>query len=334
MGPVRYSTCGWRKAAACLLLGAAAALPVAQAVAQEKFPSRPIRVLVPWPPGGTVDIVARVIAPKMAEGLGQPMVIENRPGAGGMIATEQVARAPKDGYLLALASATHVVTPILPGASLNFDPLKDTEPVALIGKSANVLSVPAGSTVTNVRELIAYANSRGGRFSIGHAGNGTANHLTAEMFIRRAAIRAVLVPYKGGGPVITDLMGGQIDMGFNQVSTVLPHIRSGKLKAVGIASQKRSAALPGVETIGESGLGNFEAYDWYGFIAPSGTPREATARIAQETDRALADPGVRSRLLELGAELEGGGPQRFADFLRSESEKWGAVVKEAGVRSD
>lgn len=281
-----------------------------------------------------MDIVARVIAPKLGEGLGQTVVIENRPGAGGMIATEQIARAPKDGYLLAIASATHVVTPVLPGATVNFDPIKDFEPVVLIGKSANVLSVPANSPVGSVRELVAYAKSRGGAFSIGHAGNGTANHLTAEMFVRRAGITVVLVPYKGGGPVMTDLMGGQIDMGFNQISTVLPHIRSGKLKAVGIASPKRAAALPGVETVGEAGLGNFEAYDWYGLIAPAGTPREIVLRIAQDTERAMADPGVRSRLLELGAELEGGGPPRFAQFLRSETEKWGAVIREAGVKSD
>ena len=311
----------------CALL-LAAALP---ALAQERFPSRPVRFVVPWPPGGTVDVVMRLMAPKLSEFLGQSVVIENRAGASGMIGTDLVAKSPKDGHTIAVASATHVVTPLLPGAAVPFDPFKDFESVILIGKSANVLSMPAGFPVNSLRELIAYAKERPGKLSLGHAGNGTANHLTAEMFLRRAGIDVTLIPYKGGGPVMTDLMGGQIQLGFNQISTVLPHIRSGKVKPIGIAAAKRSPVLPNVETIEEAGFADFTAHDWYAFVVPAGTPREAIARLAADTDRTLADATVRARLDDLGAEIEGGGPQRLDQFPRSESAKWGAVIKATGA---
>lgn len=312
----------------CALLLAAAALP---AMAQERFPSRPVRFVVPWPPGGTVDVVMRLMAPKLSELLGQSVVIENRAGASGMIGTDLVAKSPKDGHTIAVASATHVVTPLLPGAAVPFDPFRDFESVILIGKSANVLSVPAGFPVSSVRELIAYAKERPGKLSLGHAGNGTANHLTAEMFIRRAGIDVTLIPYKGGGPVMTDLMGGQIQLGFNQISTVLPHIRSGKVKPIGIAASKRSAVLPNVETVAEAGFADFEAHDWYAFVVPAGTPREAIARLAADSEKALADPTIRGRLTDLGAEIEGGGPRRLDEFLRAEAAKWGAVIKLTGA---
>jgi len=182
-----------------------------------------------------------------------------------------------------------------------------------------------------VRELIAYAKERPGKLSLGHAGNGTANHLTAEMFLRRAGIDVTLIPYKGGGPVMTDLMGGQIQLGFNQISTVLPHIRSGKVKPIGIAAGKRSAVLPNVETIEEAGFPDFTAHDWYAFVVPAGTPREAIARLAGDTDKTLSDATLRARLEDLGAEIEGGGPQRLDEFLRAESTKWGAVIKATGA---
>jgi len=313
----------------CALL-LAAALP---ALGQERFPSRPVRFVVPWPPGGTVDVVMRLMAPKLSELLGQSVVIENRAGASGMIGTDAVAKSPKDGHTIAVASATHVVTPLLPGAAVPFDPFRDFESVILIGKSANVLSVPAGFPVGSVSELIAYAKARPGKLSLGHAGNGTANHLTAEMFLRRAGIDVTLVPYKGGGPVMTDLIGGQIQLGFNQISTVLPHIRSGKVKPIGIAAAQRSPVLPDVQTIAEAGFADFQAHDWYAFVVPSGTPREAISRLAADSEKALADPFVRTRLMDLGAEIEGGGPQRLDDFLRAESAKWGAVIKLTGATS-
>jgi tripartite-type tricarboxylate transporter receptor subunit TctC len=311
----------------CALL-VAVALP---ALAEDRFPSRPVHFVVPWPPGGTVDVVMRLMAPKLSELLGQSVVIENRAGASGMIGTELVARAPKDGYTIAVASATHVVTPLLPGATVPFDPFKDFESVILVGKSANVLSVPVAFPVNSVRELIAYAKARPGKLSLGHAGNGTANHLTAEMFLRRAGIDVALIPYKGGGPVMTDLIGGQIQLGFNQISTVLPYIRSGKVKPIGIAADRRSPALPNVETIEEAGFADFTAHDWYAFVVSAGTPREAIARLAADTDRTLSDATVKARLADLGAEIEGGGPQRLDEFLRAEAAKWGAVIKATGA---
>jgi tripartite-type tricarboxylate transporter receptor subunit TctC len=312
----------------CAFLLAAVPVP---ALAQERFPSRPVRFVVPWPPGGTVDVVMRLMAPKLSELLGQSVVVENRAGASGMIGTDLVAKSPNDGHTIAVASATHVVTPLLPGAAVPFDPFKDFDSVILIGKSANVLSVPAAFPVSSVRELIAYAKERPGKLSLGHAGNGTANHLTAEMFLRRAGIDVTLIPYKGGGPVMTDLMGGQIQLGFNQISTVLPHIRSGKVKPIGIAAGKRSAVLPNVQTIEEAGFPDFTAHDWYAFVVPAGTPREAIARLAADTDRTLSDSTVRARLDDLGAEIEGGGPPRLDEFLRGESAKWGAVIKATGA---
>jgi tripartite-type tricarboxylate transporter receptor subunit TctC len=303
----------------------------APGVIAQDFPTRPLRMIVPWAPAGAADILARTLSQKMAEHWNQQVVVDNRPGANGVIGTELAARAPADGYTLLMgATGPNSVLPSLV-AKLPYDALKDFAPVSLVATTTYVLSVNPSLPVNSVKDLIAYAKSKPGQLTFGSPGAGTPNHLSGEMFKAATGIDMQHVPYKGSAPVITDIMGGQITLAFENIAPVLPHIKSGRLKALAISASKRSALLPDIPTVAESGFPGFQAVGWFGVLAPAGTPHDAIARLNAETVRVLKLADVRERLSGLGAEIIGSTVEDFATFEKSEIEKWAKVVKSANV---
>ena len=313
------------------LLSVAAAFCASSAVAQD-FPQRPLRMVVPWAPGGAADILARTLGQKMSEHWSQQVVVDNRPGANGIIGTELAARAPADGYTLLLgATGPNSVLPSLV-ARLPYDALKDFAPISLVATTTYVLSVHPSLPVNSVKDLIAYARTRPGQLTFGSPGAGTPNHLSGEMFKAATGIDMQHIPYKGSALVITDVMGGQITLAFENIAPVLPIIRSGKLKALAISASKRSALLPDVPTVAESGFPGFQAVGWFGVLAPASTPALTLAKLNQETVRVLKLADVRERLLGMGMEIFGSTVEEFAAFEKAEIEKWAKVVKSANVR--
>ena len=298
----------------------------------QEFPVRPLRMIVPWAPAGAADILARTLSQKMAEHWNQQVVVDNRPGANGVIGTEMAARAPADGYTLLLgATGPNSVLPSLI-AKLPYDALKDFAPVSLLATTTYVVSVHPTLPVTSVKDLIVYAKTKPGQLTFGSPGAGTPNHLSGEMFKAATGIDMQHVPYKGSAPVITDVMGGQITLTFENIAPVLPHIKSGRLKALAISAPKRSALLPEIPTVAESGVPGFQAVGWFGVLAPARTPAAAIAQLNAETVRVLKLADVRERLQAMGMEIFGSTVQEFADFEKSEIEKWAKVVKSANVR--
>ncbi len=319
-----------RSIAALLLCLTAVVASLSVASAEVAYPNRPVRVIVPFPPGGSTDVFIRILAPRLTELLGQPLVIENKAGAAGVIGFDAAAKAPKDGYTVGIILTGYVIVPLLPGAAMPFDP-KDLEPVILLGKSPNVLSVPAAHPAKDAAGLIALARARPGQLTIGHAGNGTSPHLTAELFIRRAGVDLLVVPYKGGAPVVADLIGGHLDMTFNQITTILAHIQGGVLRPLALAATARSRTVPDVPTLDEVGVAGVHTTEWYGLVVPTGTPREVVQRLNAVFDAALADPGVVRRCAELALEIEGGGPDRLRALIAAETEKWAGIIRETGA---
>ena len=327
---MRTRTCNHSLAIPALLT-VAAALCASSAFAQE-FPQRPMRMVVPWAPGGAADILARTLSQKMSEHWSQQVVVDNRPGANGIIGTELAARAPADGYTLLLgATGPNSVLPSLV-AKLPYDPLKDFAPVSLVATTTYVLSVHPSLPVNSVKDLIAYAKTKPGQLTFGSPGAGTPNHLSGEMFKAATGIDLQHIPYKGSALVITDVMGGQITLAFENIAPVLPIIRSGKLKALAISASKRSALLPDVPTVAESGFPGFQAVGWFGVLAPANTPASTITKLNQETVRVLKLAEVRERLLGMGMEIFGSTVEEFAAFEKTEIEKWAKVVKSASVR--
>ena len=316
-----------RSAAIVVIALAALLAPAAHAA----YPERAIRVIVPFPPGGSTDVFLRILAPRLTELLGQPVVIENKAGAAGVIGFDAAAKAPKDGYTVGIVLTGYVIAPLLPGASMPFDPAKDLVPVIWLGKSPNVLSVPAAHPAKDIAALLALARAKPGTLTIGHAGNGTSVHLTAELFARHAGLDLVIVPYKGGGPVVADLTTGHLDMGFNQLTTVLAHIRGGSLRPVALAAERRSPTAPDVPTLDEAGVPGVHTTEWYGAMVPAGTPPEVIRRLNTAFDTALRDPTVVARCRDLALEIEGGAPERFSALLASEVDKWASIIRETGA---
>lgn len=304
----------------------------AGATAQD-YPNRPVRLIVPQPPGGPSDIVARLVAQRLSERLGQPFVVENRPGAGSNIGTEMVARAPRDGYTIGLATVQHIVNPFL-FASLPFDAVRDFAPITLISKAHIVLVVNPDTPAQNLRELIALARARPGSISWASAGNGSTSHLAVELFKTAAQVDVVHVPYKGTQPALTDVLGGRVPVMFDGVITSLPHLRAGKLRAVAVASLTRSPLLPDTPTMTEAGLAGFEAVGLAAFMAPAGTPPEAIARLQRETSAVVNTPELRDRLVAMGLEVVANTPAEFGEYLRSESAKWGKLIRDAKIRAE
>lgn len=308
---------------------ALALLPFA-AIAQP-YPLKPIRMIVPFPAGGTVDFFARVIGPKLSEALGQQVVVENKSGAGGNIAAEFVAKSAPDGYTLLMGSEIVAINISL-YSKLGYDPIKDFEPISLVGTVPNILIAAPAFPANSLKELISLAKASPGKLSYGSTGHGTSSQLSSELMKSMAGIHVVHIPYKGGAPAIADLMGGQIEMMFVNMPTGLPHVQAGKVKIFAVTSGKRVPELPSVPTMNEASLQGFETYAWSGVYAPSGTPRDIVARLNTEIVKVLAMPAIREKLAAQGATPAGDTPDQFRKFTKDEIEKWAKVIKTSGAR--
>jgi tripartite-type tricarboxylate transporter receptor subunit TctC len=307
-------------------------LAAATALAQT-YPDKLVKIIVPYAAGGAVDIVARSIGQPLSEALKQPVIIDNRPGAGGNIGMEMTAKAPPDGYTLLMASNA-IATNMALFPKLTFDGRRDFAPVAKIGYAPLVIVVPAASQAKALKDLIAMAKAEPGKLTYATAGNGSSGHLAGELLKSTAKIDVVHVPYKGGSPAITDLVGERISfMPINAVE-VINQIRSGRLRALAVASDKRFALLPDVPTVAEAGLPGYEATVWWGLVAPAKTPRETVSKLNAETNKALADPAIAKKLGELGVVVTAGTPEQFGAFINAQTDLWSGVIKSGGIQPE
>jgi tripartite-type tricarboxylate transporter receptor subunit TctC len=322
-----------RPRAALAMLFASVAFFAASSV-HAAYPDKPIKIIVPFPPGGPTDGMARLIGQHLSQAVGQSVIIDNRGGAGGTIATEAAANSPADGYTLFFATTgTMAINPSL-YPRFRLDPLKAFEPIGSIAVTTNVLVVPISSPVNSVKDLIALARQKPGTLTFGSAGNGSSNHISGELLKSMAGIDITHIPYKGSAAAFTDMLGGQISMMFDTVSNQVQQIGSGKVKALGVTGRKRSQALPNVPTIAESGLPDFDVTIWFGLVAPKGTPADVIAKLHAQLDNILASADVNSRLATLGAEPLPGTPQAFAAMIRQDTAKWSKVIKTSGATID
>ena len=313
---------------------ALAAMAVAAAAFAQPFPSKPIRIIVPYPPGGTSDILARSVGQKMGEAFGQPVVVENKPGATGNIGADFVAKSPADGYTLLLADIGSLAIAPSVVATLPFDPVKDFAPVAMVAYSPHLLVVHPSVPAKDVKELVALAKATPDSLNFAVSGLGGANHLAGIDFAQRAGIKWTYIPYKGGSQALTDMVGGQAQVMFNGMLATYPFVKDGKLKALAISSAKRFAAAPDVPTVAESGLAGFETGSWQGIVAPAGTPPEVVRKLHATTMAILSTPEMKERLDKAGTEVRAMSPEQFGDFIRGERDRWAKVVKESGARFD
>jgi tripartite-type tricarboxylate transporter receptor subunit TctC len=321
-----------------VLASAAAALcafAAGTAIAQpEAYPSKPVKWVVPFPPAGAMDTIARTLGEHMGRKLGQTFVIENRPGAGGNIGADAVARSAPDGYTMMIVANGMAVNKFL-YAKLSYDPVKDFAPVSLLAVVPNVLVANAAqSKASTVTEVIAQAKARPGNVTFASAGNGTSIHLAGELFASMAQVDMLHVPYKGSGPAVTDLLGGQVDYMFDSITSAAPHIRSGKLRAIGVTTLKRSSALPEVPAIAEAGLPGYELSPWFAVYMPAGTPQPIVDKMNAALLEAMKLPEVRARFASIGAEPIGSTPQQLATHLAAEMAKWGKIIQDRGIRAD
>jgi tripartite-type tricarboxylate transporter receptor subunit TctC len=302
--------------------------------ADAPFPTKPVRLIVPFTPGGSTDILARAIGQKLSETWKQPVVIDNRPGAGGSIGMELAAKSQPDGYTMVMGHiGTLAANPAL-YRSLPYDPVKDFAPVTLVAMVPNVLVVGPSVPSRNVAEFVALAKSKPGKLDYGSGGNGSAAHLAMEYFKLKAGVDLQHVPYKGTAPALTDLLGGQIAVILTGLPPVLQHVKAGKLRILGVASKQRLKSFPDIPTIAESGVPDFEAPQWYGLLVPAGTPKDIVVKIQRDAVAALKDPTVNERLAGEGAEPVGNTPEQFAAFIRSEIDLWGKVIRATGMKAE
>jgi tripartite-type tricarboxylate transporter receptor subunit TctC len=309
-------------------------LAFATGVFAQAYPTHAIKLIVPFPPGGTTDILARAVAQRLTETLGQAVVVDNRPGAGGNIGSDIVAKSAPDGYTLVMGTVgTHAINPSL-YAKMPYDHVADFAPIVLVAGVPNVLEVNPSLPVHTVADLIKLAKEKPGTINFASSGSGTSIHLSGELFKTMAGVNMTHIPYKGSAPAITDLIGGQVQVMFDNLPSSLAQIKAGKLRAIAVTSMKRAPALPDVPTINESGLPGFEASSWFGILAPAGTPPAVIARINTEVNTWLQSPDAREKLLAQGAEAAGGTPAQFASHIRIESDKWAKVVKASGAKAD
>jgi tripartite-type tricarboxylate transporter receptor subunit TctC len=295
----------------------------------QQFPAKPVRIIVPFAPGGPNDILARVIAQKLGESWGQSVIVENRGGGGTVIGTEHVARSAPDGYTLLMVSTSHTSNPSL--RKLPYDPHRDLEPVILVASGPNVVLAHPSVPAKSVGELLALARARPGQVAFGSGGLGTSTHLSGEMLAMMGGVKMIHVPYKGAGPVTVDLLSGQITWMVGTILPSMPHVRSGRLRALAVTGKTRVPVLPDTPPVADT-LPGFEASSWYGVAAPGGTPRDLVNRLNQEIGKLLGARDVRDRVQSEGAEVIGGSAQEFASFYRAEIEKWAKVIKAAGIR--
>ena len=301
------------------------------ATAQERYPSKPVRIVVPFAPGGSTDIVARYLAERLTATLGQSVVVDNRPGAGGNIGAESVARAASDGHTLLMATTGVMAINQSLYKNMGYDPAKDLEPVSYVASITNVLAVPIDLAANNVQELIALAKAQPGKLSFASSGAGSSTHLSSELFKSMAGIDVLHVPYKGSSQALTDLMAGRVSLIIDNMPSALPFIKAGRLRALGVSGTKRSPALPELPTIAEAGLRGYESLSWSGIAAPAGTPKEIIARLNREIAAVLAQPDMRQKLADAGADAVGGAPELFAEHIRGEREKWSRLIRERGI---
>ena len=314
----------------CML---AVVITTSAAVCAQGYPAKTIRLLVPYPPGGGTDIIARIVGQKLAESVGQQIVIDNRGGAGGTIGTDVVAKAPGDGYTLLMAPTSHVINPSI-YSKLPYDTVKDFAPITLAASATIVLVAHPSLPVTSVTELIAFAKARPGEINFGSAGNGTVFHLTGELFKRQAGVDMVHVPFKGGGPTIASLVGGQISIAFETMLALSPHIKAGRVRGLAVTGAQRSSVMPQLPTIAELGFPGIVAENWYGFYAPAATPKEIITRLHDEIVKILRMPDIKERFQSQGTEVVGNTPEQLAAYIRNEMVKWSATAREAGARLD
>ena len=308
----------------------------APALAQPEsgWPSKPIKWVVPFPPGGAMDLMARTLGEKAARELGQPVVVENRPGAGGNIGADYVAKQPPDGYTIMITSIGMATNRAL-YPKLTYDPVKDFAPISLLAVVPNVLVVNAASTADRtVKEVIARAQKEPGKLTYASAGNGTSIHLAGEVFAFMAGVQITHIPYKGSGPAVTDMLGGQVDLMFDSITSARPHIQSGKLRALGVTTARRSAALPDVPTLAEAGVPGYEVSPWFAVFARAGTPPEVIARLNKVLNAAMKQPETLRKLESVGAEPIGSTPQELAVHLNRELDRWGQLIQQRKIRAD
>ena len=322
-----------RRAALSLAATLAILAPQASAAA-DAYPAKPIRFVVAFPPGGGTDIIARSIAQKLAERLAQQVVVDNRPGAGGNIGTDTVAKSAPDGYTMLMGSAGPLAINASLFASMPFDPVRDLAPVTLAASTPNVLVVHPSLRAATVNELIALAKARPGEINFASSGHGTPAHLAGELFNSMAGVKMVHVPYKGAAPALADLLGGQVQLMFSTMPPALPHVKDGKLRALAVTSSKRSRAMPELPTVDEVALPGFEANTWHGVVVPAGTPAAVVVRLNREIVAILHMPEVVARLSGQGAEALGSTPEEFAAYIKSETLKWAKVVRDSGAKAE
>ena len=295
----------------------------------QDYPTKPIRLIIPFPPGGSNDIVGRLIATGLSEKLGKQVVVDNRTGASGIIAAELVANSAPDGYTLLMISLAYTSNPAF--HKLRYDPIKSFTPVAFIGQVPGILLIHPSVPVNSVKELIEYAKQHPGKLNFAHAGAGTFMHLSAALFLHSSKTDMVLVPFKGGGPAMIDIIGGHTQLAVGSVLAAMPHLKSGKLKALGVGSTKRVSALPDLPTIDESGLPGYQSTNWWGFIAPAGTPASIIGKLHKTIGEVQSAPDIQAQLANEGAEIIKMSTADFSEFIESELTKWGKVVKESGI---
>jgi len=306
---------------------------VLSAGAQEPYPSRPLRFILPFPPGGGTDILGRLIAERLSASLGQPVVTENRGGAGGNVGAEAAARSAPDGYTIVLCAPSLAISPSL-YSKLNYDPVKDFAPVSLVATVPNVMITHPSVPAQTLQEFIAHARTRPGTMNFGSGGNGTSNHLAGELFNIVTGAKLVHIPYKGVNLAMQDVLSGQIHLVVIGIPAAAPHIKAGRLRALAVVTPQRTAALPEVPTTDEAGLKDFEVTTWYGVLAPAGTPRPVIARLNSELVKIIHAPEVKERLAASGTEPRTSTPEEFAAYLKQEIAKWGDVVRKANLKAD
>jgi tripartite-type tricarboxylate transporter receptor subunit TctC len=312
--------------------GALALLAATGAAVAQTYPTKPVRLVIPFPPGGSNDIVGRMAAAQLSERIGQQVLADNRGGAGGVIGSELVAKAPADGYTLLLISSAYAINTSL--YKLPYDPVKSFVPVAILGTGPNALAVTPGLPVKNVKELVALAKAKPGQLNYAAAGVGSFQHLSSELFNMLAGVKIVGVMYKGGGPAMIDVMAGHAQVSIGSLIQTLPHVRSGRLRALGTGGLKRSAALPDVPTIAEAGVPGYEATNWWGVLAPTGTPQPVITRLHKELSAIAVSAETRKRFDSEGAESASMSPEEFGKYIAKETDKWGKVIRTSGIKAE
>ena len=316
----------------CAMAIVVAGVLCAGLAAAQSYPTKPVRLIIPFPPGGSNDIIGRLVATQLGERLGKQVVVENRAGAGGVVGTESAAKAPADGYTLLIVSSAHAINPSL--YKLPYDHEKAFVPVAKLGGGPNALTVHPSVAVTSVKELIGLMKQKPGQLIISSAGVGTFQHLGAELFKALTGADALIVQFKGGGPAMIDTMGGHSQVNFGSLVQQVPHIKSGKLKVLGTGGAKRSALLPDVPTIAEAGVPGYEATNWWGIIAPAGTPKAVVDRLDKEIAAILASPEIQKRFASEGADADYLGQAEFGKLIVAETAKWGQIIKSANIKAE